>query len=295
MDASTPRIAIVGSVNLDLVARAPRLPAPGETVTGAQLARYPGGKGANQALAVQRLGGAASLFAEVGEDAEAQAALALLRAEGVDLTNCRARPGTSTGVALIVVSPEGENQITVAPGANETFRPAHLDLAGFDAVLCQLEVPDETVAAAAEAAEGLFCISLAPYRPLPRALLARADLLVMNQGEALAAGDLLAGHPGLQAITLGADGARLVRGGEEISAARAPAIEAVDATGAGDAFTAALVMEWVRGSPPEQALTFACSAGAAAAQRVGAQPALPTRTDISALESNTHATSSSAG
>ena len=261
----------------------------------AQKARHPGGKGANQALAVQRLGGAASLFAEVGEDAEAEAALALLRAEGVDLTNCRARAGASTGVALIVVSPDGENQITVAPGANESFRPAHLDLSGYDAVLCQLEVPDETVAAAAEAAEGLFCISLAPYRPLPRELLARADLLVMNQGEAHAAGDLLADHPGLQAITLGADGARLMLRGEEISAVRAPAIEAVDATGAGDAFTAALVMEWVRGSPAEQALTFACSAGAAAAQRVGAQPSLPTRTEVSALLSTTHATSKSPG
>jgi len=280
MSKSVKRIAVVGSVNLDLVARVGRLPRPGETVTGAELRRYPGGKGANQALAARRLGAEVSLYARVGEDGEAEAALALLRAEQVDLEDCRGDPQAPTGIAMILVDRSGENQIVVAPGANAAFRPERLDLAAYDAVICQLEVPDAALAAAAAGTSGLFCINLAPFRTLPRGVVDRADLLVMNEGEAQAAAGLVAGHAGLQAITLGAAGARLCRGGQEIAAARPPRVEAVDATAAGDAFTAALVLELTCGRPQGEALAFACAAGAATASRPGAQPSLPDRAAV---------------
>jgi ribokinase len=120
-------ITVVGSVNLDLVASVATLPAPGETVTGATLARHPGGKGANQALAARRLGAEVRLVARVGADAMAEEALALLRADGVDLTGCTSDETAPTGVALIAVAADGENQIVVASGANGAFLPAHLE------------------------------------------------------------------------------------------------------------------------------------------------------------------------
>src|ERR1700712_5770373 len=119
-------ITVVGSINLDFVASAPRLPRAGETVTGATLARHPGGKGANQALAARRLGAWVRLLAQVGDDPLADEALALLRAEGVDLSGCAVDPAAPTGVALIAVGPDGENQIVVAPGANAGFTPDRL-------------------------------------------------------------------------------------------------------------------------------------------------------------------------
>jgi ribokinase len=125
-----PTVAVIGSVNLDIVARVARLPAPGETVTGAKLHRFPGGKGANQALAAQRLGADVSLVARVGDDAAADEALALLRAGGVDLSACVAIPDVATGTALIAVAPSGENQIVVAPGANRYLLPDQLSLQG---------------------------------------------------------------------------------------------------------------------------------------------------------------------
>lgn len=277
------RIAVVGSVNLDLVAHVKALPEPGETVTGARLSRHPGGKGANQALAARRLGAHVNLFAQVGDDSEAKEALALLEKGGVDLANCRPRTGMPTGLAMIVVAEDGENQITVAPGANAAYRPDRLPLEDFDAVLCQLEVPDDALSAAAASAGGLFCINLAPYRPIPAACLARADLLVLNEGEARLARDDLAPFRGRMAVTFGADGARLYEKGQELAAARPPAIDAADATGAGDAFTAALVVGLLEEASPQEALAFACAAGAAAAMREGTQPALPVRGDIERL------------
>ena len=173
----TPSIAVVGSVNLDMVATGPRLPVPGETVTGAKLGRYPGGKGANQALAARRLGAEVALHARVGDDAAADEALALLRAEGVDLSCCRVDAEVPTGIALIVVAPSGENQIVVAPGANRALTPDTLDLPSADALICQLEVPMETIARAAAEFEGFFCLNLAPAAPVPPEILERAELI----------------------------------------------------------------------------------------------------------------------
>ncbi|MFQ5347567.1 MAG: ribokinase, partial [Rhodothalassiaceae bacterium] len=261
-DRARPAIAVVGSVNLDLVASADRLPAPGETVTGAILTRHPGGKGGNQALAARRLGAEVVLFAATGNDPEAEQALALLVREGVDISACERHPEAATGLALIAVAGDGENQIIVAPGANARFSPHALDLDRFDAVICQLEIPTETIARAAAACRGLFVLNLAPARPVPAAVLERAGLVVVNEGEARALAGLLAGYRGLLAVTFGARGAELRRDGEVVARARPPAVEAVDSTGAGDAFTAALTLGLAEGRPQPEALAFACAAGA---------------------------------
>ena len=275
-------ITVIGSVNLDFVATAARLPAPGETVTGATLARHPGGKGANQALAARRLGADVSLVARVGADGLADEALALLAAEGVDLEQCDTDAAAATGVALIAVAAGGENQIIVAPGANAAFTPDHLTAPAAGALICQLELPLETVAAAVAQASGFVCLNLAPAAPLAPAALARADLIVVNETEAAFYGPALHDLPGLVAVTWGARGAGLFQAGRQLAAAAPPPVDAVDATGAGDAFVGALVVALLEGQPHAAALAFACTAGALAATRPGAQPSLPTRAEVEA-------------
>ncbi len=280
MPGRKPTIVVVGSVNLDLVAMVPRLPTPGETVTGAELGRYPGGKGANQALAARRLGADVLLHARVGADANAEEALALLRADGVNLSDCTVDPDAPTGVALISVAPAGENQIVVAPGANRTLRPEMLDLPWGDALICQLEVPAETIHKAADDFDGFFCVNLAPAMPVPSEILKRADLIVINETEAAFYGDLLNEGDALVAVTHGAKGAHLQMGGKELAIARPPSVEAVDATGAGDTFTAALTVALVEKQAHQDALAFACAAGACATTKQGAQPSLPYREEV---------------
>ncbi len=284
---SAPRILVVGSVNLDFVATAAKLPAPGETVTGATLARHPGGKGANQALAARRLGADVALAARIGRDAMADEALALLRAGGVDLSACGVDDDSATGVALIAVAADGENQIIVAPGANAAFSRAHLLMPTCDAVVCQLEIPMDTVVAAAQGAKGLFCINLAPSAPTPDSVFGRADLVVVNEGEALFQGAALHRTAGLVAVTEGARGAALYQGGVEIARATPPRVDVVDTTGAGDAFVGALVVALLERQPHERALRFACAAGALAAAKPGAQPSLPLRNAVDRLLTGT--------
>jgi len=281
--ADSPSIVVVGSVNLDLAASVSRLPIAGETVTGAELQRFPGGKGANQALAAKRLGANVSIVARVGDDAAADEALALLRSGEVDLTACGRDAHAPTGIALIAVAPSGENQIVVAPGANRQLRPEMLELPAADALICQLEVPVDTLTHAATAFEGFFCINLAPALDVPLDLIQRADLVVVNETEAAYFGDALAMCDSLLAITYGSDGAVLKLAGEIVAEAKPPPIDAVDATGAGDTFTAALTVAIVEGQEPVYALRFACAAGAAAATKAGAQPSLPFRKDVEEL------------
>ncbi|MDH3647982.1 MAG: ribokinase [Gammaproteobacteria bacterium] len=275
-----PSIVVVGSVNLDLVATVSRLPIAGETVSGAKLARYPGGKGANQALAARRLGADVYLCACTGDDAAADEALALLRADGVDLSRCIVDHDSATGVALIAVAASGENQIVVAPGANRKFSPERLGLPVADALICQLEVPVETIAAAASQFSGFFCLNLAPAAEVPAEILRRADLIVMNESEAAYVGDAINGCENMIAITYGAKGAVLKLKGETIAKAAPPPAKAIDTTGAGDTFTAALTVGLLEGMSPGAALEFACAAGALATTRPGAQPALPWRREL---------------
>ncbi len=269
------RIVVVGSVNLDLVARVPRLPEPGETLAAHELRRVPGGKGANQALAARRLGAEVALIAAVGADPAADEALALLRADGVDLSGVTAHPELPTGHALVTVDEGGETTIVVAAGANDVVAAGELGQA--DAVLTVLEVPDLAVAAAAARATGMFVLNAAPARPVAPEVLRRADLVVVNRAEfaALDGLDTLINPAAAVAVTLGGDGAELRRGGQVVARAVPPPTTVVDGTGAGDCFTAALTVALLAGRSDEDALRYACAAGALAVSRPGAQPALP--------------------
>ena len=282
----TPSIVVVGSVNLDLAASVSRLPVPGETVSGAELRRFPGGKGANQALAARRLGANVHLVARVGRDAEADAALALLRAEGVDLSQCLRHESLPTGVAMIAIAPEGENLIVVAPGANRALRPETLELPDADALMCQLEVPADTLCLACKKFSGFFCVNLAPAMHVPEEILQRADLVIVNETEEAFYGDALRSCRGLIAVTRGSSKATLSKQQQTVAKAKPPRVTPVDTTGAGDTFAAALTIALLEGAPPQEALEFACAAGALATTKPGAQPSMPHRAEVDALRRN---------
>ena len=266
------RLTVVGSINLDLVVRAERLPRPGETVSGARFARVPGGKGANQAVAAARLGAEVRMVGCVGRDELAEEALAGLREAGVE-EQWRAVEAP-TGIALITVDAAGETTIVVAPGANAQLRREDLSLDAAQPVLCQQEIPAETVARAAELAPRFF-LNAAPARDgAPE-----AKLTIVNRLEL----EALGGRAGLVCLTLGADGAVLLEDGTEVARAEPPAVEAVDGTAAGDAFTACLVVSLLEGRPRDESLRRACAAGALAASRFGAQTSLPTAEEVDAL------------
>ncbi len=265
------RITVVGSINLDLVARLDVLPRPGETVTGAVFERVPGGKGANQAVACARLGADVTMIGAVGRDPFAEEAVAGLRAAGVELELTTV--DAPTGVALIQVDAAGETTIAVAPGANAAL--GEVELPSHDAVLCQLEIPDEAVRSAWEGCSGVFCLNAAPARPVS----VDPDLTVVNRFEL----EALSRRDGLVALTLGAEGAVLLEDEEEVARAAPPPVEAVDGTAAGDAFTACLLVSILEGREHQEALRRACAAGALAASRFGAQPSLPTATEIDLL------------
>jgi ribokinase len=261
-----PELTVVGSINLDLVARVDTLPRAGETVTASWFARYPGGKGANQAVAAAKLGAHVRMIGAVGEDPLAAEALSGLVGAGVQLYV--ARTGT-TGIALILVDRDGENQIVVVPGANAAVQPTSPG----GAVLCQLEVPDDVVAAAAEGA-AFFALNAAPAHPIDL----EPDLLIVNrlEHETVSRGRLVA-------VTYGAEGAALFEDGTEVARATPPRVDAVDTTAAGDAFAACLVVSLLEGRPREEALIRACAAGAIAASRPGAQPSLPAADELEAI------------
>jgi ribokinase len=259
-------LTVVGSINVDLVARVERLPRAGETLVGRNFVHVPGGKGANQAVAAARLGARVRMVGAVGEDSLADDALVGLYEAGVmvDVT----RKGT-TGIALILVDDAGENQIVVVRGANDHVLPT--SPAG--AVLCQLEVPDDVVHAAARGA-GFFALNAAPARPIDL----EPDLLIVNrlEHEVVSRGKLVA-------VTHGAEGAALFDDGTEVARAKPPRVDAVDGTAAGDAFAACLVVSLLEGRDRGESLVRACAAGALAASRFGAQPSLPTADDITAI------------
>jgi ribokinase len=274
MQQGRPELTVVGSVNLDLVARAERLPRPGETLTDATFDRFPGGKGANQAVAAARLGAEVTFIGSVGADDFAEEALQGLREAHVRTV---LREGGPTGVALIIVDARGENQIVVAPGANSELRDPQVG----GAVLAQLEIPLDAVEAAARGAERFF-LNAAPARPLPAELVRAAELVVVNRYEL----EALPETPRLTALTFGEEGAVLLEGGSEVARAEAPRVQAVDGTAAGDAFTACLVVSRLEGREWGEALRRACAAGALAASRPGAQPSLPSADEVDAMLSS---------
>jgi ribokinase len=263
---SPAQLTVVGSVNLDLVARVERFPRSGETLTASAFERIPGGKGANQAVAAARLGADVRFVGCVGRDDAAEQALVNLRDLDVDVREVDA----PTGLALIVVDDAGENQIVVVPGANAEVEARSVS----GSVLCQLEIPDAAIARARAGADWL-CVNAAPARPIGVV----ADLVVANRYEL----DVIGPQPGLVAVTKGADGAVLLEDGQEVARAASPEVEAVDGTAAGDAFTAALVVSLLEGRERAEALERACAAGAVAASRFGAQPSLPTADEVDAI------------
>ncbi|WP_200210482.1 ribokinase [Micromonospora coerulea] len=305
------RIAVVGSANLDLVVTTPQLPRPGETVLGEGFATVPGGKGANQAVAAARAGAACAFIGAVGQDDFGRVLRDRLAGAGVDVRGLREVPGPS-GVALIAVDGTAENFIVVAPGANGEL--SELDdadqgtIAAADVLLAQLEVPLPAVFRAggwARAAGTTVVLNAAPARPLPAELLDLVDVLVVNEHEAAVVAGVPGGDPAplLDALlslvprvvmTLGARGAAYAdRQGVRLEVP-APRIDAVDTTGAGDAFTGALAVAWAERREPDSAdevtaaLRWACAAGAACAQRPGASTALPDRAEIDALYRTTY-------
>ena len=259
-------LTVVGSINLDLVARVRALPRAGETVLGTDFVRIPGGKGANQAVAAARLGAHVRMVGAVGDDPLAGEALAGLEDAGVEL---HVRRVGSTGIALILVDDDGENQIVVVSGANALVEPTSPG----GAVLCQLEVPDDVVRAAANGAD-FFALNAAPARPIDLV----PDLLIVNrlEHEVVSSGKLVA-------VTYGAEGAALFEHGVEIARAAPPKVDAIDGTAAGDCFAAALVVSLLEGLDRAEALHRACAAGALAATKLGAQPSAPSRRELDAI------------
>lgn len=287
-------VLVAGSANLDFVVRASHVPAPGETVLGRDFATFPGGKGANQAVACARAGNAPTrMLLGLGNDGFAATLEASLRAAGVQLDIVRC-PDRATGTAFICLSDDAENAITVAPGANDALRAEHLpDLAGIGYLLMQLETPVETVEAyarAAHAAGATVVLNAAPARALPASLLSLVDVLIVNEGELAKIAGASDGIAACLAridvpqviVTMGARGC-CARVTGDLLLQSAFAVDAVDTTAAGDTFCGTLVAALGRGEPLADALREASAASALACTRLGAQSSIPTRAEVGAL------------
>lgn len=301
-------IVVVGSVNLDLVSRGKRIPAPGETVTGDRFQTFHGGKGANQAVAVGRLGYPVSMVAKVGDDEFGGRLRRGLEDADVDVSAVGIAKGTASGVALISVDTKGQNSITVVPGANGKLLPRDLDkalsrLRSAGMILAQLEVPMETVEYLSEIAERYqvpLMLDPAPARPIPKNVLRRVAYLTPNETEAstlcgTAAGDLTPRNAGEYADKLLKSGAANViikMGGRGAYVASADGLRSlvpsfkvrvVDSTAAGDAFNGGLAVALMRGMGLVQAVRFGAAVAAVSVTRAGAQPAMPNSREVNRL------------
>lgn len=268
-EPARPALTVVGSINIDLTAVCERLPAPGETVGGATLQRQPGGKGANQAVAAARLAGRARMIGAVGEDPDGDEVLRSMAAAGVD-TSCVARVPAPTGTALIAVDRHGENQIAVCTGANAAVSLEDVTFTPEDVVLCQLEIDLGTVQETARRTPGFFALNAAPATPLPRELVDRCDLIVVNETEYARLPELADAK--LVAVTYGAEGSALYEHGRRVASAPGIPVAVVSTVGAGDAFCAALVLALTSGLDHGTALRAANAVGAHAAGDASAQP-----------------------
>ena len=295
------RILVIGSSNTDLVVRTEKMPKPGETLLGGTFFVNPGGKGANQAVAAARLGNDVTFCCMTGQDDYGRAARELFRGEGIDIDYVFSTPESASGIAVILVDAKGENSIVVASGANLKLTPEDIDriegYENYDIVLCQLEIPVETVCHAARRVKehgGCFILNPAPACALPEALLSDVDILTPNETEAellsgvqivdresaVRAAEILS-EKGVHTVivTLGSKGALLYRDGayEFIPAYK---VDAVDTTAAGDVFNGALCVALAEGKEMHEAICFAQAASAIAVTRAGAQQSAPTRQDV---------------
>jgi ribokinase len=298
-------VFVLGSINQDFVLKVERRPQPGETVTNAELSTHNGGKGANQAAAAALLGASVTFLGRVGDDEFGEPLVRALADRGIDTSLVQRAPDASTGAAFITVTPDGENSITVAPGANRSLTPQDVDAAsgtigGARVLVAQMEIPVKTVLRAVEVASergARVLVNLAPTFEVPWELLEKLDPLVVNEHEAAfllgsgvegvdgalsAAPELLSLGPRAAVITIGEAGA-VFADGESVKHLPAPQVDVVDTTGAGDAFVGALAAQLARAASLEEAVAYAVRAGAAAVTREGAQGALPTPEVVEAL------------
>jgi len=305
-----PSVLVIGSSNTDLIIKMARIPKPGETILGGEFASAGGGKGANQAVAAARAGGAVTFIARVGRDLNGAEAVARLAAAGIDVSHVSRDANRPSGVALIFVSQTGENSIAVASGANDKLSPADVRKAKSAfrrarILLIQLETPLKTVAASIElaAAAGVpVVLNPAPARPLSARLLKRVYLLTPNESEAeqltgvavtnaaaaaRAADRLLSRGVHNVVITMGSRGA-FVAGKNVRQWVPGFAVRAVDTTGAGDVFNGSLVVALAEGQPLLVAARFASAAAAISVTRLGAMPSAPARREIEAMLATRH-------
>ena len=297
-----PNIIVIGSLNADLVVRAPRFPEPGETISGEDLAIIPGGKGANQAVAAARQGSSVAMLGRVGSDSFGPTLTQNLQKNNVDTAHVLTDE-SATGTAIIVVDADGQNSIVLSPGANGKVTSSDVEAISFqdvDALLLQLEIPIETVIHAASLARQnsvRVILNPAPAQPLPDSLLADVDILVPNESELQllsgqsvtdidsaksAARSLLEKGVKTVIVTLGANGALLVTDGQ---ATHIPTfkVDVIDTTAAGDAFIGGLAAALLKGKSMEDSVRYGNASGALAATKFGAQPSLPTADKVEQL------------
>jgi ribokinase len=307
-----PRIAVVGSLNMDLVIRSPRIPQPGETILGRDFQTIPGGKGANQAVAAARLGARVSMVGRLGNDAFAGVLLQNLAASQVDRTYIQNDQEAATGVALIVVDDQGENSIVVASGANmqvsaQDVTAARSAITSAQVLVLQLEIPNAAVLRAAQLAREngvMVILNPAPARELPDQLIPLVDVLVPNESEASllsglhnaaqepleqAAQRLLSRGAGAVVVTLGKKGAFVTSHDSDSQLVEAFRVNALDTTAAGDAFMAGLAVSLAEGNSLLEAVRWGNACGALAAMRFGAQTSAPSRDEVELLLSGENA------
>ena len=271
-----PRIAVVGSINADLVVQMPKLPGRGETVSSAEPAWFPGGKGANQAVAASRMGGNVSMFGAIGADEPGQMCLSALKQSGVNV-DAVVTALSPTSTALVMVEHSGENQIVVADGANQHASFDAAQISSADAVIVQFEIPESVIVEVGKAAKGIFCVNAAPVRELSDELASLIDVLIVNEHEFAQLGEP---KSGLVIVTAGANEVVAFQNGEVVAKSQPPKVEALDTVGAGDTFVGAFVVAYASGKTIPDALDLACAASALSTLKLGAQSGMPTASEV---------------
>ena len=267
-------IAVVGSINADFVVQMPKLPGRGETVRSAEPSWFPGGKGANQAVAAARMGGNVKMFGAVGNDEPGQMCLAALTESGVAIDSVL-KVSSPTSTALVMVEHSGENQIVVADGANQYAAFDTAQIASADAVIVQFEIPESVIIEAGKTANGIFCVNAAPVREISDELAGLIDVLIVNEHEFAQLGNP---SSGLVIVTAGAKEVVAYQDGNEVAKVQPPKVE--DTVGAGDTFVGAFVVAYTSGRSVSESLEVACAASALSTLKLGAQSGMPTSAEV---------------